>query len=100
MGSRKRDSSGRTAATRRETKPHVIESAVTKPIQKTREELDALLGRFSDARSILECAVRSLEEWHDPSTGIGDELICLRHGLTLLGAVYNDFDLAILRCGQ
>jgi hypothetical protein len=59
-------------------------------------DLERILGRFSDARCVLECAVRSLEEWHDLDTGVGDETVCLRHGLDLLGAVYNDLDMAMI----
>jgi hypothetical protein len=60
-----------------------------------RARLDDLLGRFSDARCVLECAVRSPEEWHDPATAVGDEAVCLRHGLDLIGTVYDEPDLAI-----
>jgi hypothetical protein len=57
--------------------------------------LRSTLSRFHAARCILECAVRSLEEWHDPDTGIDQEAICLRHGLDLLARVYDEVDTGI-----
>lgn len=61
------------------------------------DELSTVLGKFSDARCILECAVRSLESWHGGETAVEDETVCLRHGLELLRAVYNHLDLCIGR---
>jgi hypothetical protein len=55
-----------------------------------------LLGRFSDARCFLECAVCSLNERED-ACHPGRELVCLRHGLELLRGVYNELDLRIGR---
>lgn len=57
--------------------------------------LRSTLSRFHAARCILECAVRSLEEWHDTDTGIDEEAICLRHGLDLLASVYDEVDSGI-----
>jgi hypothetical protein len=73
----------------------------------SRSEVAALreiLGRFNDARCVLECAVRSLEQWqsldeaeedarrsHDP------EIVCLRHAQKQLAEVYDQIDSAIAR---
>lgn len=65
-----------------------------------RAELIEALGRFSDARCVLECAVRSLEAWHGPDSRADDEAVCLRHGLELLRLAYNDIDLSIGRLGR
>lgn len=66
--------------------------------------LREILGRFNDARCVLECAVRSLEQWqsldeteddarrsHDP------EIVCLRHAQKLLAEVYDQVDSTIAR---
>lgn len=50
---------------------------------------DAILGRFSDAQSVLECAVRALEGSQLP---VGAESVCLRHGLALLAEVYRELE--------
>ena len=66
-------------------------------------ELRAILGRFTDARCVLECAVRSLEQWqnlHDDEAdrrACDPEIVCLRHALKLLADVYDELDLAIGR---
>jgi hypothetical protein len=66
-------------------------------------ELRAILGRFTDARCVLECAVRSLEQWQNLDDTEGDrracdpEIVCLRHALKLLADVYDEIDLAIAR---
>jgi hypothetical protein len=59
-------------------------------------DFEGILGRFSDARCVLESAVRSLEESHDPSSGVHDEAGCLRHGVGLMDSVYSKLDVAIL----
>jgi hypothetical protein len=59
-------------------------------------DFEGILGRFSDARCVLESAVRSLEESHDPSSGVHDEAVCLRHGVRLIDSVYSELDVAIL----
>lgn len=56
-------------------------------------DLPAILARFSDARCVLECGVRCLEERGDRAAS--DEAVCLRHGLSLLAGIYDEFDLAI-----
>lgn len=62
-----------------------------------------IMGRFSDARCVLECAVRSLEQWRDLDDPDSDssrrtddaEVVCLRHALSLLADVYDELDTAI-----
>jgi hypothetical protein len=55
-------------------------------------DVSVILDRFSDARCVLLCAVRSLEANHDEAC---DEAVCLRHGLDLLASIYDDLDLAV-----
>lgn len=81
------------------------ESAQRKPDDESDGEPDmrAILGRFSDARCVLECAVRSLEQWRDLDDPDSDssrrtddaEVVCLRHALSLLADVYDELDTAI-----
>lgn len=62
-----------------------------------------ILSRFSDTRCILECAVRSLEQWRELDDEEEDtvrrtddvEVVCLRHALKLLAEVYDELDRAI-----
>ncbi len=75
--------------------------------QSSASELMAMrdiLGRFNDARCVLECAVRSLEQWQsldetedDARRSCDPEIVCLRHAQKLLADVYDDFDRAIAR---
>lgn len=61
------------------------------------------LGRFNDARCVLECAVRSLEQWQsldeeeDARRSCDPEIVCLRHAQRLLSDVYDQLDGAIAR---
>jgi hypothetical protein len=65
--------------------------------------LREILGRFNDARCVLECAVRSLEQWQsldeddDARRSCDPEIVCLRHAQKLLAAVYDELDSAIAR---
>ena len=65
--------------------------------------LREILGRFNDARCVLECAVRSLEQWQsldeeeDARRSCDPEIVCLRHAQRLLANVYDDLDSAIAR---
>jgi hypothetical protein len=66
--------------------------------------LREILGRFNDARCVLECAVRSLEQWQsldepddDARRSCDPEIVCLRHAQKLLADVYDEFDSAIAR---
>jgi hypothetical protein len=71
-------------------------------------ELAALrgtLGSFNDARCVLECAVRSLEQWQslddepedDARRSCDPEIVCLRHAQKLLADVYDQLDGSIGR---
>jgi hypothetical protein len=65
--------------------------------------LREILGRFNDARCVLECAVRSLEQWQsldedeDARRSCDPEIVCLRHAQRLLANVYDELDSAIAR---
>ena len=66
--------------------------------------LREILGRFNDARCVLECAVRSLEQWQsldevedDARRSCDPEIVCLRHAQKLLANVYDELDSAIAR---
>jgi hypothetical protein len=67
-----------------------------KPVRNPFPDLPAILYRFSEARCVLACVARSLEELEDPHTpeiaarGPGDEVVCLRYGLKLLSAVHDE----------
>jgi hypothetical protein len=75
--------------------------------QSSASELMAMrdiLGRFNDARCVLECAVRSLEQWQsldeaedDARRSCDPEIVCLRHAQKLLADVYDQLDSAIAR---
>lgn len=63
-----------------------------------------ILGRFNDARCVLECAVRSLEQWQsldevedDARRSCDPEIVCLRHAQKLLADVYDQLDGTIAR---
>jgi hypothetical protein len=62
----------------------------------SRPDLYEILARFSDARSFLECGVRLVEERGESGPGLGDESVCLRHGLDLFVAAYKELDSVIL----
>lgn len=66
--------------------------------------LREILGRFNDARCVVECAVRSLEQWQsldevadDARRSCDPEIVCLRHAQELLANVYDELDSAIAR---
>jgi hypothetical protein len=66
--------------------------------------LREILGRFNDARCVLECAVRSLEQWQslddaedEARRSYDPEIVCLRHAQKLLATVYDELDSAIAR---
>jgi hypothetical protein len=66
--------------------------------------LREILGRFNDARCVLECAVRSLEQWQsldevedDARRSCDPEIVCLRHAQKLLADVYDELDSVIAR---
>ena len=67
--------------------------------------LREILGHFNDARCVLECAVRSLEQWQSLDETEEDaarrscdpEIVCLRHAQRLLADVYDQLDGAIAK---
>ena len=66
--------------------------------------LREILGRFNDARCVLECAVRSLEQWQsldeaedEARRSYDPEIVCLRHAQKLLANVYDELDSTIAR---
>ena len=66
--------------------------------------LREILGRFNDARCVLECAVRSLEQWQsldetedEARRSYDPEIVCLRHAQKLLAEVYDQLDSTIAR---
>jgi hypothetical protein len=81
----------------------MTQNSADSPPPKDLADLRAMLGRFSEARCVLESAVRSLEQWQDleddqPARRNCDiEIVCLRHALRLLAAVYDELDMAIAR---
>jgi hypothetical protein len=66
-----------------------------------RPDLDALLGRFSDAIAFVETASHALDaaEESGPSAPLA-ELATLRYGLEAVQRVYTELDLAILALGR
>lgn len=63
-------------------------------------DFDALLGRFSDAVSVLATATRALSKAHeriepDPDHDIGEDVVTLEQGLRALRAVYDEFDVGL-----
>lgn len=62
-------------------------------------DLLAILGRFSDALSMIAVVHRSLAA--QESAGAGDEEVALRHAIDELKAVYNELDAAaaLIRSG-
>jgi len=59
--------------------------------RRTRIDLSDLLGQFSDARAVLECAYVVLEDGNP-----GNESVCLKIGLEMLRTAYNDLDRAFM----
>ena len=57
-------------------------------------DLHTILGRFSDALSMMAVVQRSLSARE--SAGIGDEEVALRHAVEELKAVYNELDAAAI----
>ncbi len=80
------DSAGRDAPRTKRSKKR---SAAAAP------DLPAILGRFSDALSLLAVVQRSLSL--QEFSGVGDEEITLRRALEELKAVYDDLDSAAPR---
>lgn len=65
-----------------------------KPATETpRVDFGEILGRFSDARAIIETACRAMEHGDDYAV----ETSALRSGLIMLDAVYEELDFAIAK---
>ena len=68
-------------------------------------DLDALLGDFSDALSILATAVRSIgqasaETPADPDHDLGEDITTLELGLRELRTVYDKLDVGLREVGS
>jgi hypothetical protein len=74
-------------------KPKPIKPAVADQV----EDLDEILGRFSDALALAETAYSALEAAQEDEELIGPSVLTLKHGIDALNHVYTDLDLAILR---
>jgi len=97
MGSKPRHSSRRRKAG--SSTPRKPKSSAAP--RRSPTDFDALLGRFSDALSILASATRALNTIeghieHDPDHDVSEDIYTLEHGLTALRAVYNELDVAIM----
>ncbi len=79
----------RPAGTRRRQKPGPREARA-----HDGPDLQDILGRFSDALSMIAVVCRSLSARE--SAGIGDEEVALRHAIDELKAVYNELDAAVV----
>jgi hypothetical protein len=96
MGSKPRHSSRRrNAGTSASTK-----SKPSKAVRRSPPDFDALLGRFSDALSIIATATRALSNTQEdsepsPDHDIGEDIATLEHGLSALRAVYDELDVRI-----
>jgi hypothetical protein len=98
MGSKPRHSSRRKKAgtsVTRKSKP-----SSSNVVRRSPPDFDELLGRFSDALSILATATRALSNTQEdsepsPDHDIGEDIATLEHGLSALRAVYDEFDVGI-----
>jgi hypothetical protein len=50
-----------------------------------------VLGRFSDARCLLDCAFKALDQRQDASRP-GAEIVCMQYALEMLRDVYTELD--------
>jgi hypothetical protein len=96
MGSRHRHSSRRSKAGS-SVSPR---SKSSKTVRRSPTDFTALMGRFSDALSILATATRSLANTQEdsqpnPDHDIGEDITTLEHGLSALRAVYDELDVGI-----
>lgn len=53
-----------------------------------------VLGRFSDARCLLNCAFKALDQRQDASRP-GEEIVCMEYALEMLREVYTELDLLL-----
>jgi len=68
-------------------------------------DIDEILGRLSDAISVVATAVNALlgaEEREGSTAGadVGDEITTLLHGVRCIRRAYDALDVAIRRCGH
>ncbi len=96
MGSRHRHSSRRSKAGRSVS----LKSKSARAGRRSPTDFAALMGRFSDALSILATATRSLANTQEdsqpnPDHDIGEDITTLEHGLCALRAVYDELDVGI-----
>jgi hypothetical protein len=61
-----------------------------------RPSLGAILGCFAEARAVIETSCKALESADDERQS-GDAVMCLRTGVAMLDAAYDQLDLAIGR---
>ena len=92
MGSKLRHSSRRKAGGSASTK-----SKSFKVERRGPTDFDALLGRFSDAMSILATALNLAQQNipADPDHDISEDIYTLECGMGALRTVYNELDVAI-----
>ena len=99
MGSRARHSSGRKAASFRARKGR-CKTSRPEPAPKSEPDLHVILGRLSDAMSIIATATRSMaaaEQIAGSATAadVGEEIITLEHGMRVLRSAYDEMDVAL-----
>ena len=100
MGSRARHSSGRKAASFRARKGKAKRSRPQRPPQQPPADIHAILGRLSDALSLIATATRAMaaKEQEDGCTDaatVGEEIVTLEHGERVLRAAYDEMDVAL-----
>ena len=98
MGSKPRHSSRRRKAGTSVSEQS--KSSRSKDARRSPTDFDALLGRFSDALSMLATATRALSNSQaaagpSPDHDIGEDIATLEHGLSALRAVYDELDVGI-----
>lgn len=96
MGSKPRHSSRR----RKAGSSVPLEPKPSGAARRRPTDFTTLMGRFSDALSILATATRSLSSTQEdsqpnPDHDIGEDIATLEHGLRALRAVYDEFDVGI-----
>jgi len=74
--------------------------STSKDGRRSPTDFDALLGRFSDALSVLATAIRALSNTQEdtepnPDHDIGEDITTLEHGLSALRVVYDEFDVGL-----
>jgi hypothetical protein len=98
MGSKLRHSSRPTKASTFAS--NKLKRSTSKDGRRGPTDFDELLGRFSDALSVLATATRALSNTQEdtepsPDHDIGEDITTLEHGLSALRAVYDELDVAI-----